>query len=222
MPNTTKGNLTEIPVKHYIITATDIARYLGDQLGVRFDCDFTLLDNRGPWEKPLNFQKCYVLMRAIFATEDICVPTDTTNYADRFLSENSANMQFRKEFIETLRPFMFPENMAQVRLMPAEQARLAEMGLKGRDLEDLMRRPGLFYDTINKKWGVYLRPERIIADMAKDPATNTVRGVLSHVYLDGNPQQPESIKWGINIYNGSTSVTSYGVTVDDVFGTNRK
>ena len=36
MPST-KGNLTEIPVKHYTITATDIARYLGDQLGVRFD-----------------------------------------------------------------------------------------------------------------------------------------------------------------------------------------
>lgn len=222
----TKGNLSEIPVKHYVVTSSDVARYLSDQLGIRIDCDFSIWDNRAPWEKPANWHKCYVIMRAVFRPEDICIPTNQQDYADRCLAEFSANIQFREDFYKTIKQFMFPENMNQAHMLPPEKiSRLAEMGIKGDALNELMRRPDLFYDPVNQRFGVYLRPERIIADMAKDPATNKDSGIISYAYIDGSSNSAESIRWGINVYQGSSvmgKLGSVGVTIDDVFGTARK
>ena len=69
----TKANLKTLPIEHHIVSSSDIVTYLQNELGFAFDCDFKLYDNRGPQEKPMAVEKCFVLMRAVFRTEDICV-----------------------------------------------------------------------------------------------------------------------------------------------------
>ena len=49
----TKANLKTIPVEHHIVSSSDVVEYLQNQLGIAFDCDFQLLDNRADWEKPM-------------------------------------------------------------------------------------------------------------------------------------------------------------------------
>lgn len=211
----TKGNLQELPIKHYVISDSEVKQYLRDQLGgIAFDADFALWDNRAEWEKPAACEKCYVIMRAVFDPRDICVTNAKKDFVTTVLESMSADMQFREDVMNALKPFMFPKNMANTKFMPDQLARLASMGITGNRLEELMRRPGLFYDQVNKRFGLYLRPERIIEDMVRDPATNALDGTMSFGYVV-SADNGGFIRWGVNVYH--SKVAKSGVSIDSVF-----
>ena len=215
----TKANLKTLPVEHHIVSSSDVVEYLQNELGFAFDCDFKLLDNRAEWEKPTTVNKCYVIMRVVFRPEDICVPDSTGDYVDYVLKETGSGRRFKDNVIEQLKPFMFPENMPQARQDPVKLQQFAEMGLYGEDLERLMRRPRLFYDQVNDRFGLYLRPERIIADMCADPATDKIDGVMAFGYVSNSANNAAAISWGVNVYHGNTVIgtNGSGVTVEAVF-----
>lgn len=212
----TKANLKELPIEHYAITTSEVVQYLQDQLGFAFDCDFALWDNRAEWEKPSVTHKCFVIMRAVFRREDITVQDSTTDYVGQVMKATGAGMNFKDTVIKTLRPFMFPANMSSVRQRPDVQARLAEQGIAGSRLEELMRRPGLFYDQTNDRFGLYLRPERIIYDMLCDPGTNSLNGTMAFGYVSDS-KNAEAIRWGVNVYHNSVMSSPSGVSIDAVF-----
>lgn len=214
----TRSHLTEIPVKHARISSSDVVAHLQDLLGFGFDCDFILCDNRADWEKPMTTNKCYVIMRAVFRPEDITVPTNSSEYVDKVLKATSAGTQYREDVMNTLKPFMFPQNMAAAKQQPEILQRLAEQGVAGNRLEELMRRPNIFYDQVNQRFGLYLRPERIINDIiVRHYGTNGVfNGVMSFGYLAGDNQNAAAITWGINVYENMTNTPS-GITIDAVF-----
>lgn len=214
-----KSHLTEIPVKHARISSSDVVAHLQDLLGFGFDCDFILCDNRADWEKPMTTNKCYVIMRTVFRPEDITVEATSSDYADRILKATGAATQFKQNVIKTLEPFMFPENMAQVDRMPEKLQQLAEQGIAGSRLDELKRRPRLFYDQVNQRFGLYLRPECIIKDIVArhyGDENGVFKGVMGFGYLSGDNQNAAAITWGVNIYENMSNTPS-GVTIDAVF-----
>ncbi len=213
----TKGNLKSLPVDHFVISSSEVAKYLENQLGFPFDCDFELLDNRSEWEKPLNTDKCFVLMRAVFRPEDICVKAVAGDYVDTVLKETGSGMMFKDTVKNTLKEFMFPDNIRNIQNMPEKLQALAQQGLCGPKLENLIRRPGLFFDQVNNRFGVYLRPEKIIVDMCKNPATNKLDGVIGFGYVSDASKNAAAISWGVNLYRNMISAPSGGITIDAVF-----
>lgn len=216
---TLNGNITEIPVKFYRITASDIVRHLQDKLGFPVQADFRVWDNRADWEKPGNVSKCYVIMRAIFRPEDVTVAQSSSSYMERLVNNLGSGIQFQSDVMDVLNPLMFPQNMSKVQFMPDQLQRLATMGIYGHRLEELMRRPNMFYDQINGRYGVYLRPERIITNMFIDVDANRPAGKVDIIQVQ-DAAQAEAIQWGCLLWTGSGSVamSDYGVTIDDVFG----
>lgn len=214
----TKANLKTLPIEHHIVSSSDIVTYLQNELGFAFDCDFKLYDNRGPQEKPMAVEKCFVLMRAVFRPEDICVKEGVNGYVDKILNEASANKKFKDNVIAVLEKFMFPENMAELRQHPTELQILASQGLYGDRLERLMRHPRFFYDEKTDRFGIALRPEKIIEDMCSDPATNKLDGIMAFGYVSDANQNASAITWGVNVYhNVGCNMRSGGVTIDAVF-----
>ena len=219
----TKANLKTLPIEHHIVTSSDIVTYLQNQLGFPFDCDFKLYDNRGPYEKPMATEKCYVLMRAVFRPEDICIQDQVSNYVDKVLSESGSNQKFKDTVLKVLEPFMFPENMQELRHDPEKRAMLAAQGLYDERLEALIRHPRFFYDKVNNRFGIALRPERIIADMCSDEATNKLDGIMSFGYVSDANNNAATITWGVNVYHTTgVNIGRAGVTIDAVFNSINK
>ena len=135
-----KGNIKALPVDFFPITTTDVVRHLQDQLGFQVHADFSVWDNRSPWEKPDNRGSSYVIMRAIFRPQDITIPNQSQNYMERLVQASGAGIQYQKDVISILKKFMFPQDMARVQNMPEELQRLAKMGIYGERLQELMRR----------------------------------------------------------------------------------
>ena len=215
----TKANLKQIPVEHYVVSSSEEAEHLQNQLGFPIDCDFRLLDNRGPFEKPMATEKCYVVMRVVIRPDDIRVKGKSEGYVDQVLKETAAGMMYKDDILEILKPFMFPADIVRVHQMPEKEAQLAAMGLCGEPLEKIIRRPSLFYDQVTDRFGIYLCPEKIIGDMCKDPDTDAINGYISFGYVSGDNMNAAAIQWGVNVYHSSIIGVKgmNGVTIDAVF-----
>lgn len=207
-----------LEVEHAPVSSSDVVKHLQDELGFAFDCDFILFDNRAEWEKPLNVNKCYVIMRCTFRPEDIAIPAKADDYVAQTLQQMSAGMTFKPEVKAVLEQFMIPSNIKEIMQDQRKVQALYEMGLKQNILEDMCRRPGLFYDSVNKAFGVYLLPEKIIAHMARDPETgNPFNGTIAFGSVSGDNQNAAAITWFVNFY-GQKLNTLAGVSIDAVFG----
>ena len=215
----TKANLKKIPVDHYVVSSSEVAEHLQNQLGFPIDCDFQLLDNRGPFEKPMSTEKCYVLMRVVMRPEDIRMASKVDGYVDIVLKETASGMTFKDTVINVLKPFMFPADIVNVHQQPEKEAILASMGLYGEPLNKIIRRPNIFYDKVTDRFGVYLCPEKIIVDMCKDPDTDKIDGSVGFGYVNGDNTSASTIQWGINIYHNTMIGLkgAGGVTIDAVF-----
>ena len=217
----TLAGIDPVPVLHYTVSTSMVVKFLQDELGFPFDCDFRLCDNRAEWEKPTHPEKTYVLMRAIFKPEDITINSDANDFISRHLRSTGAGAQFKEDVMTTLSPFMYHKNLAQMlQQFPEEQLRLQQQGLYGRALEDLCARPIPFYDTVNNMWGVYLAPESIIEKMLNfNPDTNKPNGMLKFGAVSKS-SNASSLNWGVNLYVGTAGAAMGAngrVTVEDVF-----
>ena len=76
---TNKANIKPIPTDRYLITSSEVVKYLQDQLGFGTICDFTRWTGVSP-------DKSYVRMRAVFAPEDVLAKSHINDYADRMLA----------------------------------------------------------------------------------------------------------------------------------------
>lgn len=213
-----KANLKELPIKHYNVSSSDVVEYLQNLLGFRIDCDFKVWDNRSEWEKPMATNKCFVIMRAVFRPEDITFTAQSHEYVDRILGETMSGIKFKDTVINTLEPFMFPKNMAMIRNYPEKLRVMAEQGIYGANLEELIKHPRLFLDKENNMFGLYLRPEKIIYDMISEADTNKPAGAMSFGYVSDSNKNAASIAWGVNVYENMSARMS-GVNIDAVFGT---
>lgn len=215
------AKLKKLEIDHIPISSSDVAGHLQDLLGFSFDCDFQIWDNRMDYEKPINTNKCYVIMRCAFRPQDILMMDKPKDYVDSVLRATSAGTQFKDSFIKTIKPFMFPEEI-KTESRPEVLQKLAEMGIYGDRLDMLRSMPGLFYDQVTDRWGVFLRPEAIIGDMVKDPTEDKIDGTMQFGWVSGDPMNSATVNWGANIYKGRMFNGNNSVALDAVFNAIRR
>lgn len=204
-----EAGIQPIPTDRYLITGSQIIKYLQDQLTFGIGCDFTRWTGVSP-------DLSYVRMRVIFNPKDIIASTTTSkDYADRKLAEYSAGLTFKDTVIDTLKPFMYPENVADVRNNPEELQRLYTIGVYDDRLNEIISQSKLNYCQEANVFRLYLRPERIITKMLSDPATGKIDGDMSIITVLGTTS--ESIRWDVAVSKERSRFDGGQLSIDAIF-----
>lgn len=206
---TNKANIQPIPTDRYVITSSDVVKYLQNQLGFTFICDFTRWTGVSP-------DKSYVRMRAVFQPDDVIAKTTASGYVDSILAATASDLKFKSTVMDTLKPFMYPSTIGDIWNHPEDLKRLAEMGLVQERLMDLVANSKLNYCKDVNLFRLYLRPERIIADMLADPASNEVKGHMEIIGVYGTTS--ETIRWEVAVTNTKNSFNELSdINLDAIF-----
>lgn len=204
-----KAGIQPIPTDRYSISTSEVVTYLQDQLGFGIGCDFTR------WTG-VSVDQSYVRMRAVFNPNDIIATTSSRDYVDRVLAENAAGIMFKDTVINTLKPFMYPDTINDVRNHPDDINRLYQIGVFGERFDEILRYSKLTYCREANMFRIYLRPERIIAEMLADPSTGKIDGDMSILAVNGTTS--ETIRWEVAITkNNHTFVGSTDLSIDAIF-----
>lgn len=205
-----KANIQPIPTDRYVITSSDVVKYLQNQLGFTFICDFTRWTGISP-------DKSYVRMRAVFQPDDVIAKRTSSGYVDAVLASTASDLQFKSAVMDTLKPFMYPSTIGDIWNHPEDLKRLAEMGLVQERLMDLVANAKLNYCKDVNLFRLYLRPERIIADMLADPASNEVKGHMEIIGVYGTTS--ETIRWEVAVTSTKNSFNELSdISLDAIFG----
>ena len=206
---TNKANIQPIPTDRYVITSSDVVKYLQNQLGFTFICDFTRWTGVSP-------DKSYVRMRAVFQPDDVIAKTTASGYVDSILAATASDLKFKSTVMDTLKPFMYPSTIGDIWNHPEDLKRLAEMGLVQERLMDLVANAKLSYYNGVNLFRLYHRPERIIADMLADPASNEVKGHMEIIGVYGTTS--ETIRWEVAVTNTKNSFNELSdINLDAIF-----
>jgi hypothetical protein len=204
-----KANIQPIPTDRYSISSSDVIKYLQDQLGVPVAYDFTR------WTG-VTVDQSYVRMRVVFNPDDIMAKNTAGDYVDRVLADNAAGIKFQDRIINTLKPFMYPEEMHNIGNNPELLQKLCKIGLYNERLSEILQFSKLNYCKEANVFRVYLRAERIIADMLADPATNAIDGEMSILTVHGTTS--ETIRWEVAVSkNKSAFAGSSNISFDAIF-----
>lgn len=206
----TKSGIEPLPILTYKIGTGDITTYLRNQLGFDVAVDYRR------WTG-ITANHSYVRMRVVILPKDICVQNKSKDFVDRTLSEYSAGMTFKDDVIDTLKPFMYPKNINDLRNYPEVMQHLYEYGVYGDRLNEIIEFSKLNYSKDANLFRVYLRPERIIAQMLEDPSTNEIRGnmVITRVLGD----TPETFQWEVQVTE-DRGISTTGISIDKIFSMN--
>lgn len=206
-----KAGIQPIPADTYSITGGDVIKYLRNQLG--FDLagyDFTR------WTGP-NAKYGYVRMRVVFYAADLIAKKAHKDYVDRMLEANAAGIAFKKDVIETLEPFMFPASIKDIFAHPEDLEKMARRGIYGERLEEIIQNQSLNLCADTDLFRLYLRPERIIEDMLRDPATNEIDGTFTIMGIHGTTT--ETIRWEVLVNKGRNSfIGDSNISLNALFG----
>jgi hypothetical protein len=210
MSITNKAGIERLPVDRYVISGSMIHTYLENQLGFKIGCDFTR------WTG-VTANHSYVKMRAVMSAKDLCANTQvSSDFAIRTLQENAVGMQFKDTVKETLEKFMYPANMESMQLTQEAAEEMYKYGLVADRLIEIARYGKLTYVPQAGMFRVYLRPERIIADMLSDPETGAIDGNMAITGVFGT--ESDTIRWEVEITKGGMANTETGIlSIDKIF-----
>lgn len=206
MSRKTKAGIDPLPIETYKFGTADVTTYLQNQLGFPIGVDYRR------WTG-VTANHSYVRMRVVILPKDIIVPTSNDTFVDRILNENSAGLKFKDTVIDTLKPFMYPANIAALRDRPEVLQHLYEHGVYGERLDEIVRYSKLDYSKEAGCFRVYLRPERIIADMVSDPDTNKLDGNMAITRVHGETQ--ETFQWEVQVTSNAGLVGD--ISIDRIF-----
>ena len=205
-----KAGIQPIPIDTFMISSNEVIKYLEDTvLGFKVGYDFTR------WTG-VTANHSYVRMRVVISPKDILAPRHNNDYADKILAENAAGLTYKKEIIDALEPFMYPKTIGNLRNHPDELQRMYQYGLFGDRLDEVIQNSQLAYSADANYFRLYLRPERIIADMLKNPETDKIDGAMSIVAVHATSS--ETIRWEVEVVkNGNLAIGNNDVSVDAIF-----
>jgi len=204
-----KAGIQPIPTDHYTITGSEVVKYLQDQLGFGVAFDFTRWTGAVP-------DLSYVRMRVVFNPKDIVVDSTAKDYVDRKLEEYAAGTKFDSDVIETLKPFMYPEKINECRNNPEDMQRLYMLGILEDRFDEIVRNSKLNYCREANVFRLYLRPERIIEDMLRNPTTNKIDGTMSILGVRGTSS--ETIRWDVAVTRKPNAfIGNSELSVDAIF-----
>lgn len=208
MSNVNKANIKPIPTKQYTIYTGDVTKFLQDQLGFGVLCEYER------WTG-LTTDVSYVRMRVGFDAADIVAKPSSMDYVDRVLEQNSAGIMFKDTVINTIEPYRYPRHPEMIRNNPESLQRLVDLGVTGDKFNEIIRYANFSYSRECNAYGIYLRPERIIADMLSDPATGTVDGKLEIITVRGTTS--DTIHWIVNVSENKSFVSNTNISVEAIF-----
>lgn len=204
-----KAGIQPIPTDHYTITGSEVVKYLQDQLGFGVAFDFTRWTGAVP-------DLSYVRMRVVFNPKDIVVDSTAKDYVDRKLEEYAAGTKFDSDTIEILKPFMYPTNINELRNNPEDMQRLYMLGILEDRFDEIVRNAKLNYCREANVFRLYLRPERIIEDMLRNPTTNKIDGTMSILGVRGTSS--ETIRWDVAVTRKPNAfIGNSELSVDAIF-----
>lgn len=208
MSGINKANIKPIPTERYNISTGDIVKYLQDQLGFGVACDFTR------WTG-VTIDHSYVRMRVVFNPNDIIAKPSSKDYVDRVLEQNAAGIMFKDNVIDTLKPYEYPEGTEQIRNIPDKIKRLYELGVYNERFDEIIKFSNLSYSREANFFCIYLRPERIIADMLSNPATGKIDGEMSILGVLGTTS--DTIRWIVAITKSNNFAVDTDLSIDAIF-----
>lgn len=206
-----KAGIQPIPTDTYSITGGDVVKYLQNQLGFApAGYDFTR------WTGP-DAKYGYVRMRVVFYATDLIAKKTNKDYIDRMLEANASGIAFKSTVINTLKPFMFPDSIKDVFAHPEDLEKMARRGIYGERLEEIIQNQSLNLCAETDLFRVYLRPERIIEDMLRDPTTNEIDGNFTILAIHGTTT--ETIRWEVLINKGRNAfIGDSNISLNALFG----
>ena len=204
-----KAGVTPRPVETYDITSSDVTNYLENKiLGFKIGCDFTRWTGVSP-------ESSYVRMRAVITPKDIVSTVKDKDYVSKILAENNAGLCFKEDVINSLKQFMYPASIINLKNQPNELQRMYQCGLYGDRLDELISNASLTYAEPVDLFKVYLRPERIIADMLADPNTGEIDGDFAIIGVHGTTS--ETIRWEAIVSHNNALASSNNLNIDAIF-----
>lgn len=204
-----KAGIQPIPTDRYIITSSDVIKFLQDQLTFGIAADFTRWTGVSP-------DLSYVRMRVVLSPNDIVAANTSKDYVDRVLAENAAGIMFKDTVIDTLKPYAYPDNIMDIRRNPEDVQRLYQIGVFDNRLDEMIVHSKLNYCKEANVFRIYLRPERIIADMLADPSTGKIDGDMSILAVYGTSS--ETIRWDVAVTkNRNTFAGNSQMSIDAIF-----
>lgn len=210
MSTTNKAGIERVPVDRYSISGAMIKTFLENQLGFRIGCDFTR------WTGVTAIHS-YVKMRVVMNAKDLCADTTLSqDFAIRTLQENAVGIPFKDNVKKILEKYMYPANMETMQLSPEDVNEMYKYGLVAERLLEIAKLGKLTYVPQAKMFRVYLRPERIIADMLADMETNKIDGNMAITGVFGT--ESDTIRWEVEISKGGMANTETGIlSIDKIF-----
>lgn len=209
-----KSGIAPIPVETYVISGNDVADYLQKTLGFGVAYDFTRWTGVTP-------EFSYVRMRAIFKPDDLIISNkDAGSYVDKVLADNAAGIVFKEDVINELKPFMYPATIGNVVRDPEVSARLAQRGVYGDNLRDLIINSQLNYSKDANVFKVCLMPEHIISDMLSNPITGKPDGELAIIGVEGS--SAETIRWKVEVSKVNNFTPNADISIDQIFAPSTK
>lgn len=206
-----KGGINRLPIDVYKFSSTDVVNYLESNV-----LGFKLLKSDFTRWTGVSENHSYVRMRVVISPKDILVKSSGNGYVDRFLASNAAGMKYDEDVIRALEPFMYPASIANIRKHPEVIQRLGQYGVCGKNLDDIIANSGITYNSNVNCFGVYLRPERIIAQILEDPAKNEIDGNMSIISVEGTTS--ETIRWTcLVVGNENIPLGNKDISVDAIF-----
>lgn len=200
------------------ISANDVLNYLtNDVLG--FNVKASMLTWHGP------ARGCYVVTKLAIPAAEIAVTTAPTNFMDKVLDAYGVNVKFKKDILDLLEPFRFPEVEALDLAMrdPVKGKSLTYLGISGKTFEELKLYRDLRYSPETGYFIVYLDTEKILRQMCEDPKKNAVDGNFKVTKVFG--EKDEQIRWEVRVVrDGSNDATTGGlfdVSIDRIIATAR-
>lgn len=203
-----KAGIQPIPTLRYSITTSDVVKYLQNQLTFGVAADFTRWTGISP-------DLSYVRMRVVLAPSDIVADTGSKDYVDRILAANAAGIMFKSTAIDTLKPFMYPANVGEVKKNIDDLNRLYQLGVFDDRLDEIINYSKLNYCKEANVFRIFLRPERIIADMLADPSTGKIDGEMSIIAVQGTSS--ETIRWEVAVTKNHNTFANNMMSVDSIF-----
>lgn len=200
------------------ISANDVLNYLTNEV-----FGFNIKASMITWHGPA--RGCYVVTKLAIPANEIAVTASATNYMDKVLEAYGANTKFKKDVLDLLEPFRFPEVEALDLAMrdPVKGKSLTYLGISGRTFDELKLYRELRYSPETGYFIVYLDTEKILRQMCEDPTKNAVDGNFKITKVFG--EKDEQIRWEVRIIrDGSKDATTGGlfdVSIDKIIATAR-
>lgn len=187
------------------ISANDVLNYLTNEV-LGFNIKAEMLTWHGP------AQGCYVVTKLAIPASEIAVSAAPTNFVEKVMDGYGANIKFKKDILDLLAPFRFPEVEALDLAMrdPIRGKALASLGISGDNFKQLKLFRDFRYSPETGYYIVYLDTDKILRQMCEDPATNKVDGNFRITKVYG--EKDEQIRWEVRVVrDGSNDATTGGV-----------